>query len=86
MAIKTSGGKDGENNRLSGRMRRYTRVGNSVGGLAMRMAGQRYLGMPNRCGAQRGATEPGVGWSQGAADESGAIARHHSGRPARRVY
>jgi hypothetical protein len=36
MAIKTSGGKDGENNRLSGRMRRYTRVGISVGGLAMR--------------------------------------------------
>ena len=35
-----------ENNRMSGRVRRYTRVGTSVGGLAARMAGQRYLGMP----------------------------------------
>ena len=35
-----------ENNRMSGRVRRYARVGTSVGGLAARMAGQRYLGMP----------------------------------------
>jgi len=34
-----------EDNRMSGRIRRYTRVGASVGGLAARMAGQRYLGM-----------------------------------------
>ena len=47
MAIKTSGSKDGENNRLSGRMRRYARVGNSVDGLAIQLAGQRYLGMPS---------------------------------------
>ena len=46
MAIKNSGSKDGENNRLSGRVRRYARVGNSVGGLVTRMVGQRYLGMP----------------------------------------
>ncbi len=36
----------GEGNRLSGRVRRYARVGTSVGGLAARLAGQRYLGMP----------------------------------------
>ena len=35
-----------ENNRLGGRVKRYARVGTSVGGLAARMAGQRYLGMP----------------------------------------
>ncbi len=35
-----------ENNRMSRRVRRYARVGTSVGGLAARMAGQRYLGMP----------------------------------------
>ena len=35
-----------ENNRLGGRGKRYARVGTSVGGLAARMAGQRYLGMP----------------------------------------
>ena len=35
-----------ESNRLSGRVRRYARVGGSVGGIAARMAGQRYLGLP----------------------------------------
>ena len=35
-----------ENDRLSGRVRRYARVGTSVGGIAARMAGQRYLGLP----------------------------------------
>ncbi|MBT3171959.1 MAG: AarF/ABC1/UbiB kinase family protein [Rhodospirillaceae bacterium] len=35
-----------EDNRMSGRVRRYARVGTSVGGLAARVAGQRYLGMP----------------------------------------
>ena len=37
---------DRESDRLSGRVRRYARVGTSVGGIAARMAGQRYLGMP----------------------------------------
>ena len=32
MPIKTSGSNDDENNRLSGHMRRYARVGNSVAG------------------------------------------------------
>ena len=35
-----------EDDRLSGRVRRYARVGTSVGGIAARMAGQRYLGLP----------------------------------------
>jgi predicted unusual protein kinase regulating ubiquinone biosynthesis (AarF/ABC1/UbiB family) len=33
-----------ENNKLTGRMRRYARVGTAVGGLAARFAGERYLG------------------------------------------
>lgn len=37
---------NGETNRMSGRVRRYVRVGTSVGGLAARLAGQRYLGLP----------------------------------------
>ncbi len=36
-----------ESNRLTGRVRRYARVGRSVGGVAARMAGQRYLGLPS---------------------------------------
>ena len=34
-----------ETNRLTGRVRRYTRVGTAVGGLAARLAGERYLGL-----------------------------------------
>ncbi len=34
-----------ERNRLVGRVRRYTRVGAAVGGLAARLAGERYLGV-----------------------------------------
>jgi len=34
-----------EDNRLSGRVKRYAQVGVSVGGIAARLAGQRYLGM-----------------------------------------
>jgi len=34
-----------EDNRLGGRVRRYTRVGTAVGGLAARLAGERYLGV-----------------------------------------
>ena len=37
---------DRESDRLSGRVRRYARVGTQVGGVAARMAGQRYLGLP----------------------------------------
>jgi predicted unusual protein kinase regulating ubiquinone biosynthesis (AarF/ABC1/UbiB family) len=35
-----------ERDRLSGRVRRYARVGSSLGGVATRFAGQRYLGLP----------------------------------------
>ena len=37
--------QDSEDNSLPGRMRRYAKVGAAVGGLAARVAGQRYLGM-----------------------------------------
>ena len=36
---------DSENNNLGGRVRRYARVGRAVGGLAARVAGERYLGL-----------------------------------------
>ncbi|MBM3643482.1 MAG: AarF/ABC1/UbiB kinase family protein [Alphaproteobacteria bacterium] len=36
---------DPESDRLGGRLGRYVRVGSSVGGLAARLAGQRYLGL-----------------------------------------
>jgi len=36
---------DSERNSLGGRMRRYARVGSAVGGLAARVAGERYLGL-----------------------------------------
>ncbi len=37
--------EEDERNRLAGRLRRYTRVGTAVGGLAARLAGERYLGV-----------------------------------------
>jgi predicted unusual protein kinase regulating ubiquinone biosynthesis (AarF/ABC1/UbiB family) len=37
--------EDREGNSLSGRVKRYARVGRAVGGLAARVAGQRYLGL-----------------------------------------
>jgi len=37
--------EEDERNRLTGRIRRYTRVGTAVGGLAARLAGERYLGV-----------------------------------------
>lgn len=36
---------DSERNSLGGRVRRYARVGGAVGGLAARLAGERYLGL-----------------------------------------
>ena len=35
----------GEDDSLAGRVRRYARVGTAVGGLAAKLAGQRYLGL-----------------------------------------
>ena len=37
--------KDAEQNRLTGRLSRYAQVTTAVGGIAARMAGQRYLGL-----------------------------------------
>ena len=36
---------DSDKNSLSGRARRYARVGGAVGGLAMRFAGAKFLGV-----------------------------------------
>ena len=38
-------GSDSEANSISGRVKRYAKVGRAVGGLAARVAGQRYLGL-----------------------------------------
>ena len=37
---------DGDEDSLPGRMRRYARVSTAMGGLAARLAGERYLGLP----------------------------------------
>jgi len=37
--------KPSETNRLTGRLSRYTKVSTAVGGLAMKMAGEKYLGL-----------------------------------------
>ncbi len=38
--------KGSERDRLSGRFRRYAKVGTALGGVGARLAGQRYLGLP----------------------------------------
>jgi len=45
MAEKRKTGKDVEANRVTGRLSRYARVSTAVGGLAVKMAGQKYLGL-----------------------------------------
>ncbi len=56
---KTPPPKDKEANRLTGRVARYAKVSTSVGGLAMRIAGQKYLGFkkdrPREAGELRAA-------------------------------
>ncbi len=44
MVDKAKPAKDKEANRVGGRITRYAKVSSAVGGLAVRMAGQRYLG------------------------------------------
>jgi predicted unusual protein kinase regulating ubiquinone biosynthesis (AarF/ABC1/UbiB family) len=47
--MASNGSKSRENNSMSGRVRRYAQVGTAVGGLAARLAGERYLGVkPDR--------------------------------------
>ena len=67
---------------LGGRLGRYARVGASVGGLAARLAGERYLGWSARSRQARRRPEGGAGRAQGPADEGGAAARHHPRRAA----
>src|SRR4029434_3723810 len=45
-----------EGDSLGGRLGRYARVGSSVGGLAVKLAGQRYLGLT----LDRGQAAPGL--------------------------
>lgn len=45
MAKDTPKAKDKEANRMAGRVARYAKVSTAVGGLAVKMAGQRYLGL-----------------------------------------
>ena len=69
---------------LPGRMRRYARVSTAMGGLAARLAGERYLGLPLDRAAPCRRSQGGAGRHQGAADEGGAASRHHPRRAAAR--
>ena len=63
---------------LGGRLGRYARVGASVGGLAARLAGERYLGLDARPRQARGRAQERARRAEGPADEGGAAAGHHS--------
>jgi predicted unusual protein kinase regulating ubiquinone biosynthesis (AarF/ABC1/UbiB family) len=56
---------DRERNRLTARARRYARVGANVGGVAARMAGQRYLGMKKDRGGNALALATALGGLKG---------------------
>jgi predicted unusual protein kinase regulating ubiquinone biosynthesis (AarF/ABC1/UbiB family) len=57
--------KDRERNRLTARARRYARVGANVGGVAARMAGQRYLGLKKDRGGNALALATALGGLKG---------------------
>ena len=67
---------------LGGRVRRYARVSTAMGGLAARLAGERYLGIAARPAAPCRRSQGGARRHQGAADEGGAAPRHHPQRAA----
>lgn len=56
---------DRERNRLTARAKRYARVGANVGGVAARMAGQRYLGMKKDRGGNALALAAALGGLKG---------------------
>ncbi len=56
---------DREKNRFTARARRYARVGTNVGGVAARMAGQRYLGMKGSRGGNALALASALGGLKG---------------------
>jgi predicted unusual protein kinase regulating ubiquinone biosynthesis (AarF/ABC1/UbiB family) len=56
---------DRERNRLTARAKRYARVGANVGGVAARMAGQRYLGMKKDRGGNALALATALGGLKG---------------------
>jgi predicted unusual protein kinase regulating ubiquinone biosynthesis (AarF/ABC1/UbiB family) len=55
----------GEGNSLGGRVMRYARVGRAVGGLAARVAGERYLGMKIDRGRHAGELKAALGGLKG---------------------
>ena len=71
-----------DDDNLPGRVRRYARVSTAMGGLAARLAGERYLGMPLDKARHAADLTRGAGRHQGAADEGGAASRHHPRRAA----
>ena len=71
-----------EGDSLGGRLGRYARVGSSVGGLAVKLAGQRYLGWNSRPRQARVGAEGGAGRPERAADEGCPAHRHHPRCPA----
>ena len=56
---------DTESNSLGGRMIRYARVGRAVGGLAARVAGERYLGLKIDRGRHAGELKAALGGLKG---------------------
>ena len=56
---------DNESNSLGGRIRRYARVTGAVGGLAARVAGQRYLGLGPGAGGHAGELTAALGGLKG---------------------
>ena len=71
-----------EGNSLGGRLGRYARVGSSVGGLAVKLAGQRYLGWS--LDRDKHATElrSALGGLKGPLMKVGRDSLHHSRSPA----
>ncbi len=73
---------DDEGPRSAGGSARYARVGASVGGLAARLAGQRYLGLSLDRDKHAAELKARAGRAEGPADEGGAAAGHHPRRAA----
>ena len=71
-----------EGNSLGGRLGPLCPGRRSVGGLAVKLAGQRYLGWSSRPRQARVGAQGGAGRAEGAADEGRPAHRHHPRCPA----